>query len=137
MKPHLDEARLMLRLADRDLAAFHVLCRADEIHYSIICFHAQQTIEKCLKAVLFCHHIEFRRTHDLEMLSSLLTEHRITLPLSAEQLASLSPCAVMLRYDDIEFEITTLRLDDLGDMVTTARRWAGGVFRDAQSLETE
>lgn len=136
MKPHLEEAGLMLRLADRDLAAFHVLCRADEIHYSIICFHAQQAIEKCLKAALFCHRIEFRRTHDLEMLSGLLAEHRIALPLSADQLASLNPCAVMLRYDDVEFEIATLGLADLSDMVVAMRQWADDVFRDAQSLET-
>jgi HEPN domain-containing protein len=135
MKPHLDEAALMLRLADRDLAAFHVLCRADAIHYSIICFHAQQAIEKCLKAALFCHHIEFRRTHDLEMLSSLLTEHRIALPLSTDQLASLNPCAVMLRYDDVEFEVAAMGLADLRDMVLTTRRWADDVLRDAQRLE--
>jgi len=135
MKPHLDEAALMLRLADRDLAAFHVLCRADVIHYSIICFHAQQAIEKCLKAALFCHHIEFRRTHDLEMLSSLLTEHRIALPLSTDQLASLNPCAVMLRYDDVEFEVAAMGLADLRDMVLTTRRWADDVLRDAQRLE--
>jgi hypothetical protein len=46
MMPHLDEAALMLRLADRDIAALDVLCRAEEVHLAILCFHAQQEIEK-------------------------------------------------------------------------------------------
>jgi HEPN domain-containing protein len=75
MSPHLDEAALMLRLADRDIAALTVLCRSEEVHLSILCFHAQQAIEKCLKAVLLCHRIEFRRTHDLQLLADLLSEH--------------------------------------------------------------
>ena len=125
----------MLRLADRDLAAFNVLCRADEIHFSIVRFHAQQVIEKCLKAALFCHRIEFRRTHDLAMLSGLLAEHRVALPLSADQLASLNPCAVMLRYDDVEFEIPTLSPAALAEMAVSTRRWADDIYRDAQNLE--
>jgi HEPN domain-containing protein len=136
MKPHLEEAELMLRLADRDLAAFHVLCRADEIHFSIVCFHAQQVIEKCLKAALFCRRIAFRRTHDLAMLSGLLLEHQVALPLSADELASLNPCAVMFRYDDVEFEIATLSPATLAEMVISTRRWADDVYRDAQNQES-
>ncbi len=64
----------MLRLADRDIAALDVLCRAEEVHLAILCFHAQQAIEKCFKAAPFCHLIEFRRTHDLQRLTDLLSE---------------------------------------------------------------
>ena len=56
MTPQLEEASVMLRLADRDIAALTVLCHSDEIHLSIICFHAQQAIEKCFKAALFAIH---------------------------------------------------------------------------------
>ena len=37
-------------------------------NYDAACFHAQQCIEKYLKAVLQKHGIAFRKTHDLEIL---------------------------------------------------------------------
>ncbi len=121
----------MLRMADRDIAAFTVLRQAAGIHPSIICFHAQQAIEKCFKAVLFYHRIEFGRTHDLVLLRAILDQHQIASSLSADQLASLSPCAVMLRYDEIEVEATMLDPQDLEEMVVAARRWAGDCLKDA------
>lgn len=38
------------------------------------CFHVQQAVEKALKAVMFLHGLEFRRTHDLEGLSGTLAD---------------------------------------------------------------
>ena len=65
MKPHIDEAWRSLRLADRDITAFDLLKYEPEVHVSIVCFHAQQAVEKSLKAVLYSRQIEFERTHDL------------------------------------------------------------------------
>src|SRR5512137_1350783 len=65
MKPHIEEALLSLRLADRDTKAFKVLSDDPDVHLSVVCFHAQQAVEKSLKAALFAHQIEFGRTHDL------------------------------------------------------------------------
>jgi HEPN domain-containing protein len=131
MKPHLEEAALMLRMADRDISAVKVLSRAVEVHLSIVCFHAQQAIEKCFKAVLFCHLIEFRRTHDLELLVELLAERRIAVPLSTQQIAAVNPCAVRLRYDDLEIEVEYITRDELTVIVADARAWAGRQFQAA------
>ncbi len=133
MKPHLEEAALMLRMADRDIAAFEVLSRAEEVHLSIVCFHAQQAIEKCFKAALFCHLIEFRRTHDLDLLAGLLDENHISVPLSASQIAALNPCAVRLRYDDVEIEMEYVTREELAGIVKAARAWAEQVFQAAIS----
>jgi len=43
-------------------------------------FHAQQAVEKCLKAVLILHEIEFRKTHNLDELVDLLKEHTLPQP---------------------------------------------------------
>ena len=59
MKPHIEEALLSLRLADRDTKAFEVLSDDPDVHLSVVCFHAQQAVEKSLKAALFAHEIEF------------------------------------------------------------------------------
>ena len=135
MKPHLDEAALMLRLADRDIAALDVLCRTEEVHLAILCFHAQRAIEKCFNAALFCHFIEFRRTHDLQRLTDLLSEHGLQAPLTVAQVADLNPCAVLLRYDDAEIEVENISRTELGPMVTLMRAWAEDVFQVARSAE--
>ncbi len=66
MTPPSSEASHLLELAERDRAAFAVLKQAPGIHLTVVCFHAQQYAEKCLKAVLVSHGAVFRRTHDLE-----------------------------------------------------------------------
>ncbi len=137
MKPHLAEAATMLRLADRDIAAYTVLCSTGEVHFSIICFHAQQAIEKCLKAALFCQHIEFRRTHDLQLLADLLAKHGVRAPLKPTQLAAINPCAVLLRYDDAETEVANVDPKELSQMVASTRAWANELFRAAVSNEAD
>jgi len=61
MTPQREEALRALRLADRDVAAFEVLSRHPEVPPAMACFHAQQAVEKSLKAVLFSRLVEFRR----------------------------------------------------------------------------
>ena len=137
MKPHLEEATTMLRLADRDIAALAVLSGSVEVHLSILCFHAQQAIEKCFKSALFCYLIEFRRTHDLQLLADLLSEHGIQTPLTISQLSTLNPCAVLLRYDDAEIELENVNRTELSEMVTSARAWAEEIFQATKSAEVD
>ena len=99
MTPQREEALRSLRLADRDVAAFEALLRHPEVPPAIACFHAQQAIEKCLKAVLFSRLVEFRRTHDLIELSDLLEGNGIQIPVASAWLKSLNPFAVAFRYE--------------------------------------
>jgi HEPN domain-containing protein len=39
-----------------------------EILFEQVCFHAQQAVEKALKAVLLARQVDFPLTHDLEVL---------------------------------------------------------------------
>ncbi|HLF88313.1 MAG TPA: HEPN domain-containing protein [Anaerolineales bacterium] len=80
MKPHIEEAYRALVLADRDITAFEILKKSKDAHIAIVGFHAQQAIEKSLKAVLFAHQIEFDRSHDLVKLAGLLRVHQIEVP---------------------------------------------------------
>ena len=137
MTPHLEEAARCSAWRTATSRPLTVLCHSEEIHLSIICFHAQQAIEKCFKAALFCHFIEFRRTHDLQRLADLLSEHGVQAPLSPDQLAALNPCAVLLRYDDAEIEMENVNRTELIQMVNTARAWAEGVFLAAVSTEAD
>ncbi len=122
MEPHLEEAWRSLRLADRDIKAFEVLKKEPEVHLSIVYFHAQQAVEKSLKAVLFAQQIEFARTHDLVKLARLLGGRGILLPVGEDQLRRLNPFAVTFRYDDME--ITPVAQEGMASLIAEIRRWA-------------
>lgn len=66
--------------------------------YNAVCFHAQQCIEKLIKALLIDKSIMPPRTHDLLVLNGLLAEHDVKLDVSREQLRVLSFGAVIFRY---------------------------------------
>lgn len=84
MTASLDEARRFLSLASDDLAAFRTLAATPHIREAIAIFHAQQSVEKSLKAVLFANEVEFRRTHDLYELADRVEHASVALPCSAE-----------------------------------------------------
>ena len=69
---------------------------------NVACFHAQQAVEKSLKAVLSANGIEFRSTHDLVTLLDLLQDNDVPAPPAAEQLDELNPYAVEARYGMID-----------------------------------
>ena len=52
MTPSREEALRALRMADRDIVAFRKMKNDTEIHFTTTCFHAQQAVEKCMKAVV-------------------------------------------------------------------------------------
>jgi len=136
MKPHIEEAWRALQLADRDITAFNILSKEPEVHFSIIYFHAQQAVEKALKAVLFSRQIEFRRTHDLTVLTQLLRQHGVETPIADEHLGRLNPFAVTFRYDDRD--IGLINREDIALWVAETRRWAEAeVSAATESEETK
>lgn len=62
MKQPRDLAIRFLRLADRDIGALAALVHAEDVEDEPIGFHAQQAVEKCLKASLALHGVAFRKT---------------------------------------------------------------------------
>lgn len=95
---------LLLASAEQDLAACQLLAESAGIGDAMVGFHAQQAIEKSLKAVLSANLIEFRRTHDLVSLLDLLQDHKLPAPPEADWLDELNPYAVEARYGTIDPE---------------------------------
>ena len=55
--------------ANEDVAVINDLINYGTQYYtSTICFHAQQAVEKYLKAFLAYHNVDFPRTHDVDFL---------------------------------------------------------------------
>jgi len=135
MKPHEDysgrraateEALVLPRAAERDRITFEILRDALNAPIHSICFHAQQMVEKSLKAVLVSHQVLFRRTHDLNELAEILVKHHIPLPIPMQELGILAPCSVVVRYEDLE--VTLIDRDGLTQILTAVRGWVSSVL---------
>lgn len=122
MKRPEDLARRFLTLADRDIKAFLKLVDDLEIDDEVVGFHAQQAVEKCLKAVLAKHRVELRKTHDLQLLIELLLENNLPSPPLREGIDNLGPFAVELRYDLMATE--SLDRKQVRAVVAAVRGWA-------------
>ncbi len=71
--------------------------RKDRNH-DAICFHAQQCIEKSLKAFLQKHTIAFSKTHDLVVLTRLCIAEQPLWEAWVEEMDALTRYAVLFRY---------------------------------------
>ena len=104
MKQPRDLAQRYLAMADRDINTMRLLAPITESDDEAIGFHAQQAVEKCLKAILALHQISFRKTHDLGELIDLLGDSGKSVPPNADELDFLNPFAVTFRYDLMDLE---------------------------------
>jgi hypothetical protein len=66
---------------------------------AVLGFHAQQAVEKLIKALLSELEIPFELTHDLARLQKLLNAAGESLPLTPMQLSDLNDFSVFYRYD--------------------------------------
>jgi HEPN domain-containing protein len=94
-----DLARLLLDRAAEDEAAARELLPIDRVTDAIVAFHAQQAVEKVLKAVLASRDIDFPLTHDLGALEELCTSNGITVPAQLADVDRLTPYAARARYE--------------------------------------
>jgi HEPN domain-containing protein len=97
-QPDLEEAQLLLRKAQEDADAVKKLKPDSDIADSIVGFHAQQAVEKALKAVLAASGDDFPWTHDLRHLMDRLEAIETPLPATLREVRTLGPWAVEFRY---------------------------------------
>ena len=94
-----DLARLLLRKAAGDVSTLRALRGDRAIPDEILGFHAQQAVEKLLKALLASRGVEFPRTHDLAVLLSLVKHHGVPAPPEFTEADALTPWAIEFRYE--------------------------------------
>lgn len=117
-----EEAATLLRLAQQDKLAFTTLLANPDIELRIVCFHAQQAVEKFFKAVLVAQDSAFPPTHNLLKLGELIAETGEVVPVPADMLRRLNPYAVVFRYDDRE--IHTITREQARTLVESVSAWA-------------
>ena len=88
-----------IQKAEGDLATAHRELRARKApNFDAACFHAQQSAEKYLKALLQENAFVFGKTHNLSLILDLLHERYPRLELLQPTLAILNAYAVEYRY---------------------------------------
>jgi HEPN domain-containing protein len=98
MSSHSEQAAALFEAAQRDRQTFRILLRDPESPLETTLFHAQQALEKGLKAALVAEGIMFPRTHDLLELFDLAANNGLQVPLARDLMARLGPYAVEFRY---------------------------------------
>ncbi len=95
----LKNAIKMFNMAEKDFNALKNMIDETLFDIEIFGFHAQQTVEKLLKAWLSTINVKYERTHDLQILFSLLIENGQNIPAELENLENLTDFSVNFRYD--------------------------------------
>ena len=106
--------------AENDLQnAVHTPLRlGEQCPADTVCFHAQQCVEKYLKAVLVSRGTETPRTHDIGVLIGLLPR-KLRPEISVEEQERLTAYATTMRYPG---EYETVSLQQARKAVRVARR---------------
>lgn len=99
MKTPDEHARSLFQKAENDLIAANAVIATGKA-LDTVCFHAQQAVEKCLKAMLASRGISYPWRHDLGELVEAVKAHVPEIADFERDIFSLSPFAVQSRYDD-------------------------------------
>ena len=95
---NLKELKSWIAYAEEDFAAAKALMRRRKPFLSAACFHAQQSAEKYLKALLIVKDFDFPKTHDLPTLDTMCNTNGIVTGLVLQDPVDLTEYAVRKRY---------------------------------------
>jgi HEPN domain-containing protein len=98
---HIDQAEKLLLMAAKDIKALELMISPESIDDEIYGFHAQQAVEKALKAWITAIGGTYSFTHDLWVLLMTLRELGCDIE-RFKQLIMLNPFAAQLRYEPLE-----------------------------------
>jgi HEPN domain-containing protein len=118
-----------LEHAKSDLKLAHLARESKEVLPEQVCFHAQQTAEKAIKAVLLFKRVEFPLVHDIEELLELAKQGGLVLPPEVSGAGILTPYAVEARYPGQPEEITSPEADEAIRTAQAVLKWATEILR--------
>jgi len=128
-----DAPRILIEKAAEDKYALDRLIGDPDAPDSILGFHAQQAVEKCIKAVLANRGLEYARTHDLAGLIDRLRREGLADPPDAERLPVLTPYGARARYAELPPELSAAPVLDrtwAQECVARTMAWAAHMLSD-------
>ena len=91
---------------------------------NLIVFHAQQAIEKALKATLVQRQVEFPKTHDLAELTEIVEEAGMAWPVEFSQVLEFTPFATQSRYPGFDDPIPEAEVAEAIALAEKVVLWA-------------
>jgi len=131
-----DEQRnLLLDKAAEDERAMAVLANDAQTSDASVGFHAQQAVEKYLKALL-CHlRVRYEWDHDLVEKLDALADSGIAVPAEIDACKYLQPYAVQFRYDDIPVgNQTQLDRAKMRQDVNAVKQWVTKIIAEGSRI---
>lgn len=125
--PEVGSALDWLRHARSDLALARMR-KTSTVLYEHLCFHAQQSAGKALKAVLIQRGVRIPKSHDLAYLIGLLPAS-VRLPLSVVDLPVPTKYAVQQRYPGETPSLTAKDRRRAAELAQDVVAWATRVLR--------
>ena len=119
---HPDHPLEWIRLAKDDLDTARL--GTDLVSPEILCFHAQQAVEKALKAVLVGQPEDFPYTHDIEELLTTLEEAGVPCPVASPEAIRLTRYAVLTRYPGLAEPVTSEEYQSALQLAEKIVQWA-------------
>jgi HEPN domain-containing protein len=117
MKGQRDAAEGLLLKAQNDLFAAETVIVTGKA-LDTVAFHAQQAVEKSLKALLILQAVEYPLTHDLTRLLRLALAHYAALAAYEPEVDRFALYGVMVRYD----QTISPSLEEARELLTIARQ---------------
>ncbi len=88
-----------------------------------LCFHAQQTAEKAIKAVLVERGVQFPYTHNLSVLIAVVQESGVDWPDEQNSAARLTKYAAQLRYPSLHGDVSAEDHREAVELATVVVEW--------------
>ena len=105
------------------------------IYLEDLCFHAQQAVEKAIKALLIKKGVEFPYVHDIAELLTLLEKTGQKLPKTIREGEKLTRFAVFTRYPGIAQTISQKEYEEAIKVAEEVVRWVKEQFGNNPSKQ--
>lgn len=96
-----DDPDVLIRKAKQDELVLDRLLLDSDVDDDTLGFHAQQAVEKLLKAAMAMRGLDYPRTHDLGALIDILAKGGMPLPEELADIDLLTPFGTIFRYDEV------------------------------------
>lgn len=96
-----DDPDVLIRKAKQDELVVERLLLDRDVDDDTLGFHAQQAVEKLLKAAMAMRGLDYPRTHDLGALIDILAKGGMPLPEELADIDLLTPFGTIFRYDEV------------------------------------
>ena len=99
------------------------------VYLEDLCFHAQQAVEKAVKALLTKRNVEFPYVHDIAGLLTLLERAGEEIPRSVRLAERLTRFAVFTRYPGVSPPVSRKEYDESIKSAEEVLRWAARIIK--------